>query len=315
MFQLPQDCLLVAPGPTCMRPEAHSIHTGCVSICLKYLCSSLASHSCRQPSDGESRPGWRRTVSLQQRDADAVLEGLLESVREAEAVAAAHLAAEREAAAVRRAASMQRRDADGVLEGLLESVQEAEAVAAARLAAEREAAAVRRAASMQQRDADGVLEGLLASVQEAEAAALAYIAAASSPSLRTQEAEAVLQELLQASESSEAPPPPALQLEHEPAAPAENADEPEADASSSADIYHPDREQAEAAEGWPESQYDNDAFEDEQAAPDYFQDEFEELPQGQPAFLVYPGPAGNFSVCQRRWCLPQGSSACESATG
>ena len=123
-----------------------------------------------------------------------------------------------------------------MLEGLLESVQEAEAVAAAHLAAERDAAA-----SMQRRDADGVLEGLLQSVQEAEAAALAYIAAASSPN------------------------------------------EQEADAGSSADVDHLDREQAEAAEGWPESQYDNDAFEDEQAAPDYLQDDFEELPQGQPA--------------------------------
>ena len=167
-----------------------------------------------------------------------------------------------------------------MLEGLLESVQEAEAVAAAHLAAERDAAA-----SMQRRDADGVLEGLLQSVQEAEAAALAYIAAASSPSLQTQEAEAVLQELLQASVSTEAAPAPALQLPHEPAASVgpENANEQEADAGSSADVDHLDREQAEAAEGWPESQYDNDAFEDEQAAPDYLQDDFEELPQGQPA--------------------------------
>ena len=175
-----------------------------------------------------------------------------------------------------------------MLEGLLESVQEAEAVAAAALAAERDAAAVRRAASMQRRDADGVLEGLLQSVQEAEAAALAYIAAASSPSLQTQEAEAVLQELLQASESPEAAPPPALQLEHEPAAPVgpENIDEQEVDAGSSADGVQADKEQAEAAEGWLEFQYENDAFEDEQAASDYFQDKFEELPQGEPASLL-----------------------------
>lgn len=88
-----------------------------------------------------------RSVTLQQRDADAVLDGLLQALQEAEAAAAKHLALSRSASlraaqpgsaaprpAGRRSVSLQLREADEVLEGLLQNLQEAQAAAVAHIA-------------------------------------------------------------------------------------------------------------------------------------------------------------------------------------
>ena len=98
-----------------------------------------------------------RSVTLQQQDADAVLDGLLQALQEAEAAAAKHLALSRStslqaprpgSAATRSAGSksvsLQLREADEVLEGLLQNLQEAQAAAVAHIATTNESSTRKR---------------------------------------------------------------------------------------------------------------------------------------------------------------------------
>ena len=118
----------------------------------------------QQQAEAGSPAGSRaasRTVTLQQRDADAVLDGLLQALQEAEAAAAKHLA-------FSRSTSLR--------------------VARPGSAASRSAGS--RSVSLRLREADEVLEGLLQNLQEAQAAAVAHIATTDESSIRKRESQA-----------------------------------------------------------------------------------------------------------------------------
>ena len=143
------------------RRDADAVLEGLLK-CVQEAEAAAAAHLATIPEGAEAgRPAGdraaSRSVTLQQRDADAVLDGLLQALQEAEAAAAKHLALSRSTSlrapqpgsdaphpAGSRSVSLRLREADEVLEGLLQNLQEAQAAAVAHIATTDESSICKR---------------------------------------------------------------------------------------------------------------------------------------------------------------------------